>query len=33
VRDALPPEFENALYLAKPVMTDSVLNVISALLT
>ncbi|MBS0526839.1 MAG: response regulator [Proteobacteria bacterium] len=33
VRDALPPELENALYLAKPVMTDSVLNVISALLT
>jgi DNA-binding LytR/AlgR family response regulator len=33
VRDALPPELENALYLAKPVMTDAVLNVITALLT
>jgi DNA-binding NarL/FixJ family response regulator len=33
VRDALPPELENALYLAKPVMADAVLNVISALLT
>lgn len=33
VRDALPPELENALYLAKPVMPGSVLNVISALLT
>jgi DNA-binding NarL/FixJ family response regulator len=33
VRDALPPELENALYLAKPVMTDAVLNVISALVT
>jgi DNA-binding NarL/FixJ family response regulator len=33
VRDALPPELENALYLAKPVMTDTVLNVITALLT
>ncbi|HLG48024.1 MAG TPA: hypothetical protein VKY24_17405 [Reyranella sp.] len=33
VRDALPPELENALYLAKPVMTDAVLNVMSALLT
>jgi DNA-binding response OmpR family regulator len=33
VRDALPPELENALYLAKPVKTDAVLNVMSALLT
>ena len=33
VREALPPEMENALYLAKPVMTDAVLNVITALLT
>lgn len=33
VRDALPPELEDALYLAKPVMPDAVLNVISALLT
>ena len=33
VRDALPPELENALYLAKPIMPGSVLNVISALLT
>jgi len=33
VRDALPRELENALYLAKPVKTDAVLNVISALLT
>lgn len=33
VRDALPPELENALYLAKPVKTDAVLNVVSALLT
>ena len=33
VRDALPPGMENALYLAKPVMADAVLNVIAALLT
>ena len=33
VREALPPEMENALYLAKPVLSDAVLNVIAALLT
>jgi CheY-like chemotaxis protein len=33
VRDALPPDMENALYLAKPVMSDAVLNLITALLT
>jgi CheY-like chemotaxis protein len=33
VRDALPPEMENALYLAKPVVADALLSVISALLT
>ena len=33
VRDALPPDMENALYLAKPVMSDAVLNLITTLLT